>query len=250
MNQGNHPCPSPWRVVDLSQQIAPGMPVFPGAEPPRFEQGATIASHGFAELRVTMDTHTGTHMDAPCHVLEGAPSLDQLPPERFMGRACVLDVRGLERVTRGHLEARAALLESCGFLLLRTGMEQHWGAPEYFGAFPCLDLEAATWLAGLGLSGLALDAISVDAISVDAISVDAISEDAISVDPLDAAGLDAMSLDVHRILLGAGMVIVENCRNLAQLPEQGFVFCAMPLPIQGADGSPVRAVAFVPEPAA
>jgi arylformamidase len=223
MKQGNHPCLGPWRVVDLSQTIAPGMPVFPGAEPPRFEQGAAIASHGFAELRVSMFTHTGTHMDAPCHVLEGAPSLDQLPPERFMGRACMLDVRGLERVTRGHLEAHATLLESCDFLLLRTGMEQHWGAPEYFGAFPCLDPEAAVWLAGLGLSGVALDAISVD--------------------PLDAAGLD-----VHRMLLGAGMVIVENCRNLARLPEQGFVFCAMPLPIQGADGSPVRAVAFVPEP--
>lgn len=228
MSIGYLPYPGPWRVVDLSQTIAPGMPVFPGTEPPRFEQGAAIASHGFAELRVSMFTHTGTHMDAPCHVLEGAPSLDQLPPERFVGPACMLDVRGLERVTRRHLEARAQLLESCGFLLLRTGMEQHWGAPEYFGAFPCLDLEAATWLAGLGLSGVALDAISVNAISVD---------------PLDAAGLD-----VHRILLGAGMVIVENCRNLARLPEQGFVFCAMPLPIQGADGSPVRAVAFVPEP--
>lgn len=223
MNKGNHSFFGPCRVVDLSHEIAPGMPVFPGTEPPRFEQGATIANHGFAELRVSMFTHTGTHMDAPCHVLEGAPSLDQLPPERFVGPARMLDVRGLERVTRGHLEAHATLLDSRGFLLLRTGMEQHWGAPEYFGAFPCLEPEAAVWLAGLGLSGVAVDAISVD--------------------PLDATGLA-----VHRILLGAGLVIVENCRNLAQLPEQGFVFCAMPLPIQGADGSPVRAVAFVPEP--
>lgn len=226
MNQGNHPLLGPWRVVDLSHAIAPGMPVFPGTEPPRFEQATTIASHGYAELRVTIDTHTGTHMDAPCHVLEGAPSLDQVPPGRFTGPVCMLDVRGLERVTRGHLEAKAMLLESGGFLLLRTGMEQHWGAPEYFGAFPCLDPEAAAWLVGLGLSGVAVDAISVD--------------------PLHKTGLDSTGLDVHRILLGAGMVIVENCRNLARLPEQGFVFCAMPLPLQGADGSPVRAVAFVP----
>lgn len=211
-----------FRVQDLSHPITADMPVYPGTEPPVLAQGTTIAEHGFAERRITFFSHTGTHLDAPCHILEGAPALDDLAARRFVGPACVLDARGLAVVTREHLEPLAETLRGCAFLLLRTGWEAHWGTPRYFEGFPCLSPGAAQWLGAQGLSGVGVDAISVDPV-------------------------DSSALPVHRALLGAGLVLVENLCNLGALPEKDFLFSALPLPLAGGDGSPVRAVALVPD---
>jgi kynurenine formamidase len=235
------------RIVDLTHYLEAGMPVYPGTESPVLEEANTISRDGFREKKITLYSHTGTHMDAPAHILPGAPTLDGLPPDQFMGTARLADIRGDIRGGRksrlvGLEELRlAAGLESGGrdsdtgnggsgnaalpfeFLILRTGWEKIWGAAEYFGNFPVLDEKAARWLAGLGLKGVGLDAISVDPV-------------------------ESHDLPVHRILLGSGMVIVENLANLDSLPyghEQFRFFCA-PLRIRDADGSPVRALAEVP----
>ena len=84
------------RFIDLTHVIKPGMTVFPGTEPPVFEVGSSIAADGFEEKRITLFSHTGTHMDAPAHILAGARRLDEFPIETFGGRACVVDVSGFE----------------------------------------------------------------------------------------------------------------------------------------------------------
>ena len=85
------------KIIDLSHPISPGMPVYPGTEPPVFVTGASIAKAGFLEKKITLFSHTGTHVDAPAHLIEGASTLDQLPVEQFIGKALVLgleDCRG------------------------------------------------------------------------------------------------------------------------------------------------------------
>lgn len=209
------------RVIDLSHPIEPEMTLYPGTEPPSFRRVREIATHGDNELSLTLTTHTGTHLDAPAHVIEGGATLDRIEASLFAGPGMVVDVRGSgPELGPDALKAHKAEIRDADFLLIRTGWEEKWKTPAYLTGFPALSLEAARLLAGLKLKGLGLDAISAD-----------------------RAG--SGDLPVHHALLGAGLIIVENLRGLAGLPRTGFIFCCAPLNLAGADGSPVRAVAIL-----
>lgn len=214
------------RLVDLSWPLRPGMAVFPGDPPLTLAPLGGYGPDGFLSHLAALPLHCGTHVDAPGHVLPGAPMLADLPPERFCGPGALLDLRarpGLA-VTPTDLAPHLAGLAGAGFALLSTGDEERWGDADYYTAGAHLTPEAAAVLAALpGLKGVGLDAGSAD-----------------------AAGL--RDLPAHRALLGAGRIIVENLRGLAQLAGLRFRFWC--LPVFGADGSPVRAVAELPGPEA
>jgi arylformamidase len=208
-------------VIDLSQTIAPGMPFFPGTEPPVFSRPFTVASHGFAEQKIAMLTHSGTHMDAPAHILESGPTLEQLGLPHFVGRAAALDLSRLSAPAIGLDDLRPFqdLLAGKDFVLLRTGWSVHWGNTAYFRDYPVLAESAAHWLAGLGLKGIGIDAISFDA-------------------------FDSTALPVHHIFLGRDIVLIENLVNLEKIPAVEFIFCCLPLKLVDTDGAPARAVAL------
>ena len=207
-------------VLDLTHPLAEDMPVYPGTEPPRFQQANTIARDGFAEKLLCMYSHTGTHIDAPAHMLEGAPTLDRLGVGHFVGTACVIDVEGQAVIGLPALQAQAALVEGCDFVLFRTGWSRLWGQEAYFSGFPVLSAEASAWLAGRGLKGVGFDAISVDAVG-----------------STDFAN--------HATFFRAGMICIENLTALEPLVGRRFLFSCLPLRIEAADGSPVRAVALL-----
>ena len=71
------------------------MPVYPGTEPPILEEANTITRDGFAEKKLSLFSHTGTHMDAPAHMIPNGRTLDSYPVEEFFGRAVMLDLRGI-----------------------------------------------------------------------------------------------------------------------------------------------------------
>lgn len=208
-------------VIDLSHPIHADMPVYPGTPPPRMEPANTIAEHGFAERLLTLGSHTGTHMDAPAHLLAGGRTLDAYPPACFVGPGCVIDVAG-RSITLEFLRRFENRLRGRRFALLRTGWSRLWGSPDYFQAFPTLTTEAATWLVSLDLGVVGVDAVSVD--------------------PVESA-----DLPVHRTLLGSGVLLLENLTGLEVLPPTGFVVCSLPLPLDDADGAPCRAIAMVDE---
>ncbi len=209
-------------IVDLSHFIEAGMPVYPGTEPPVLAEANTIDGDGFREKKLSLYSHTGTHMDAPAHILAGTKTLDQLPVETFCGEAMLLNctAAGRASIDLHDLVRHADAIHKCRFLILHTGWSRYWGDERYFSDYPVLTPDAACWLAGAGLRGVGLDTISADA-------------------------ADAADLPIHTILLGAGMVIVENLTNLAALAHPFFLFACFPLKIRDADGSPVRAVAMV-----
>ena len=211
------------RIVDLSHALEPDMPLYPGTMAPRFTETAAIETDGYREKRISLGVHTGTHVDAPAHLIRGAKSLDRLPVETYCGEALLVDVsaHGKPSVTLDDLLFHQDVLGNLPFLLLRTDWSRYWGNAQYFTGYPTLTPAAARWLAGTGVKGVGLDTLSAD--------------------PLDAPGLA-----IHHILLGAGMIIVENLTNLSALPAAGFIFSCLPLKIRDADGSPVRAVAMVP----
>ena len=87
-------------------------------------------------------------MDAPAHLLEGGATIDQLPCDRFVGTAGLLDAGpcpdGVVDVAR--LDAQRDRIQRVSFVLLRTGWSRHWGTPAYLEGFPCLTRDAARWL--------------------------------------------------------------------------------------------------------
>ena len=210
------------KIIDLSHPISPNMPVYPGAEPPIFINEGTIDDDGFLEKKIIMYSHTGTHMDAPAHMIKEAKTLDQLPVDHFFGKACIVHVAARENHSIGidALEPHQDLIKHSEFILLNTGWSKFWGSESYFHNYPVLSSEAASWLSNFDLKGCGSDTISPDEIG----STDS---------------------PIHNIFLSRNIVIIENLTNLDIVSGNHCTFSCFPLKIEQADGSPVRAVAII-----
>lgn len=217
------------KIIDLTHVISPDMPVYPGTEPPKLETPCTVEKDGFYERKLTFFSHTGTHLDAPAHLLAYGPTLDMMPISKFVGPGAVIDLTALtvqdgdrpkgSNIEVTHLEPFEDLFKASDFVLLHSGWDQYWGQEYYFEGFPVLTVEAALWIRSFQLKGIGVDMISVDR-------------------------TDTVDLVVHQILLERG-ILIENLTGLEQLPASGFTFCCFPLKLENADGSPVRAVAML-----
>ena len=210
------------QILDLSHTIEPTMPLYLGTPSPSFQPIASIAHDGFTEQLLTFSSHTGTHVDAPSHLFEQGATVEAMDVSRFVGRAVVLDVCLLlgDEIGLELLLPHEALVRESQFVLLYTGWSCFWGKEAYFSHYPCLSLEAAQWLTSMRLHGIGVDALSVDSV-------------------------DSHELPIHRILLGNGMVIVENLTSMEPLLGLEFLFSALPLKLLHGEASPVRAVAIV-----
>ncbi|MHB8054977.1 MAG: cyclase family protein [Candidatus Aminicenantales bacterium] len=209
-------------VIDLSHPLSEAMPVYPGTEPPIILEACTIAGQGFAEKKLHIFSHTGTHLDAPAHILDGAATLDRLEAGRFLGPGCALNVSGLNRpgIEIADLEKDRKRIAKAEFVLFYSGWATRWGDASYFTGYPVLLEETARWLAGFNLKGVGADTISFDE-------------------------MNSTTMAVHKILLGKNMVLIDNLRGLEALTGREFVFSCLPLNIAGGDGSPIRAVALI-----
>jgi arylformamidase len=208
------------KLIDLTHSIEAGMPVFPGTEPPVLDQANTIARDGFAEKKLSMYSHTGTHMDAPAHMLDGGKTLDAFDVASFYGHATLIDVRSIGQSHLGVdiISRHAEQLKRSQILILRTGWAERWGREDYFMDFPALSEEAARLVIRYGIKGIGIDAISIDRMGVE--------------------------FPVHHILFEAGVFVVENLTNLDRVGQE-FTFICLPLKILNADGAPVRAVGLI-----
>lgn len=213
------------RIVDFTHTIEPGMPVYPGTEPPKLRLANSYEKDGFKETLLEMYSHTGTHMDAPAHIFSDCPSLDSLPAAQFVGQGLVIncsDAKVGDILDMKRLEAVRPLADQADFLLFRTGWDRFWGQSEYYGEYPVIGPDVVEYLIASEKKGIGLDVIGVDPIR------------------------DQM-LSIHRQLLRDGnKVIIENLTNLAAAGEGLFTFCALPLKYVHADGSPIRAIGILP----
>lgn len=216
----------PARIIDLTHLLNEQITVYPDTEGPKIVSLNNVAEHGFAELQVTMVLHSGTHIDAPCHVIKDAKSLSDFPLSKFMGPSMVIPCTGINVITLEYLKTYAPLIAGIDFILFYTGWQHKWKTDAYFANCPTLTPEAAKWLTMFQLKGIGFDAFSVDPI----ISAHIVTEE---------------NLPNHHILLGKEILLIENLTNLDQLPSTPFAFQCLPLNIENADGSPVRAIAVV-----
>jgi kynurenine formamidase len=200
------------------------MTVFPGSEIPVIEQINNIEQHGFAQSRMNLLSHHGTHMDAPAHMVSGGKTLDQFGPEQFWGKAICLDYNNLigQEIDIPHLKPFENQIDGVDFVLFHTGWFRKWETEEYFKDFPVLNQAACEWLSTKKLKGIGLDTISIDK-------------------------MQSTDYENHMIVLGAGMLIIENLNNLDTIAGKTFDFFCFPIKYSNADGSTIRAIAVIKE---
>ncbi len=209
------------KIIDLTHPIVQNMPVYPGTEPPLLINATTIEKEGFLEKKITLYSHTGTHIDAPAHIIDRGKTLDMLSIDRFYGKAFLLKFAGNKKHVIGlkDLKPFRDIIKDIEFILINTGWCQYWGIDRYFSGFPVLSLEAAEWLSRFELKGIGLDTISADKAETEDFSI-------------------------HKIFLKKEILIIENLTNMKDISYDKFAFSSFPLKFKGADGSPVRAVAL------
>ena len=211
------------RVIDLTHTIESGMPVYPGTEPPILEPANTYDRDGFRETKISMYSHTGTHMDPPAHLFRDRTTLDAFPPEQFIGKALVIDCTSLkegEPITMDHLSRYGTKAETADFLLFYLGWDARWGSEAYFGDYPCIDDAVLEYILEGSYKGIGFDVIGLDPI---------------------ADG----NLTRHKKLFQTRDIInIENLCNLGLCGNELFWFSCFPLKIRDCDGSPIRAVAW------
>jgi len=215
------------KVIDLTMAISPDTRVYPGSPQPSLGRYKTHRGQGVQVTRLDMSVHAGTHMDAPRHFFPQGISIDQLPLDKLMGEAVLLDLGYLapgSRIEAPDLAPFTEKIRRGDIVVLHTAYEECADDDAYCFLAP----EAAQWLVDQGIKCLGIDSPSVD--------------------PLNRTGGPASreTHPAHHVVLGAGVPIVEGLVNLKSLPEGRFHFCCLPLSIAGGDGSPARAVAVLP----
>jgi kynurenine formamidase len=235
-----------YRLVDLTYPFDEETVYWPtapsGFELEELHYGPTEAGFFYSAHRFAAPEHGGTHLDAPIHFAEGGQAADEVPLERLVGPAVVIDVseQAAEdpdyRLTPEDVaafEAEHGEIEEGAIVLLRTGWGERWGdRARYLGDdtpgdasnlhFPAYGPEAARLL---------------------------VEERRVSALGLDTASLDhgpASDFPVHQVAAAANVPGLENVASLHELPPTGAWVIALPMKIAGGSGGPVRIVALVP----
>lgn len=206
------------RIFDITVAVEPEMPVFPGDPPVVVHSALQIARGDVANVsHISFGSHTGTHVDPPCHFIEGGETVDQLDLGMLVGPAYVCDCRQVAdgRVTAKDL-AQAGVPAGASRILIRTRNSELWGR-EFTPDFTELSSDAASWLVEHGCCLVGFDYLSVE------------------------RGEDP-GYPVHKILLGSGMIILEGLNLSAVAPGRRYWMACLPLRIQGGDGAPARAI--------
>jgi kynurenine formamidase len=189
-----------------------------------------------------MSEHGGTHIDAPIHFAEGRLAVDEIPLQKLIAPAVVIDVRSsvaqdqdyrLSRKDLERWESRHGPIQQGAVVLMLTGWGQRWpDKSRYLGSatpsdpktlhFPGFSKEAAEFL----VKERHIDGIGIDTPSIDY----GPSQDFI----------------VHQTVNGANLYGLENIANLERLPPNGAILMALPIKIRGGTGGPVRIIGILP----
>jgi arylformamidase len=197
-------------IFDISVPVRPGMVTYPGDPPVVLERVRSISyGAGYNLSRLDFGLHTGTHVDAPLHFVDGGAAADTLALDVLIGPALVLDATSAE----GAISARDLDDVPAGAerVLLKTSNSQLWAWESFSAEFVSLDAGGARALVDGGVRLVGIDYLSIG------------------------------DEDAHRVLLEAGVVALEGLDLRAVEPGEYQLVCA-PLKLVGAEGAPARAL--------
>lgn len=200
------------RIYDISRPVSTALAGWPGDTAYSYEMLCRLTEGAAVNLgSIAMSPHTGTHIDAPYHYDEQGNTVGQLRLETYIGLAAVLSVEGKQSINPEDIPTAWLKVPR---LLLRTG---GWADDTRFPErIPVLSDSVPEWLGSHGIKLLGVDLPSVDP-------------------------LDSKELRNHHALGNHGIAILEGL-DLRNVPEGFYELVALPLRIEGADGSPVRAI--------
>lgn len=209
------------RIVDLTMTLQEGMVTYPGHPVVEITQLARFGYEGKETRRIVLGTHTGTHIDAPRHYIEGGATVESILPEVLCGPAVLYDLSGYKNVDADILVTEGVGDTSMERLLLRFDGDTRLGSMEYYYDQPWLTEDAAQYLIDGGCKVLGLDT------------------------PMPDSYANIKTMPIHKLLLGAGIVIVEYMVNLKSIQAETFQLIVAPLKIKDGDGAPARCFAIV-----
>lgn len=203
--------------IDVSVPLSPDLPVWPGAPKVSFQRLLDIENGDIAnDTNISLNVHTGTHVDAPFHFVSSGYTVEQMPLDILMGAATVVDVSDVETITVDVLE-NLALSADTKRLLFRTRNSQLWEQANHTfdENFVALTAEAAQWIADQGIRLVGVDYMSVQRFH-------------------DGP-------ETHLNLLKAEVTVIESL-NLANVSAGEYELICLPMKLAGVEGAPARVV--------
>jgi arylformamidase len=204
-------------TYDISLTISPTMPTWPGDPRVVLERFEKIEEGSSANVsRIEMSVHTGTHVDAPYHFIPEGKSVDRMSLRTLTGRAYVLDLPEVDRITAQDIE-RSDLPPRTRRLLFKTRNSNYWARQdnEFQEDFVGICEDAAEYLVKRGVKLVGVDYLSVAPFR--------------------------HSRPTHEVFLKAGVVVVEGL-NLSEVSQGRYTLYCLPLKLDGSDGAPARAI--------
>ena len=203
-------------IIDISVPVRPGMIVYDGDPDVHMERVKTIAGGSSANVsRLDFGVHTGTHIDAPVHFIDGAPAMETVPLEALIGPAHVVDATALSEHIDAAALRRLAIPAGAERIIFKTNNSRLWDLDRFSPDFIALTADAATALVERGVKLVGIDYLSI--------------------------GPKGNGAATHVALLKAGVVIVEGL-DLRRVEPGQYQLACLPLLLVGSDGAPARAV--------
>jgi len=207
LSHSETPRPDYLMFFDLTMPLSAETPVYPGDPAVEIGVSAQFATAGCLDHVLRIGTHAGTHIDAPAHMIEGAPGLDAYGLERFLGRGRLIDI------TNG--SADLSTVQADDIVLLKTGFSDSCWRADYYDLVPDIGSDTAQRLVELGVKAVGIDAGSVD----------------------------SEPFPIHKTLLAGDVLIIENLIGLERLVGvESFQVIALPLRL-ALEASPARVIA-------
>jgi kynurenine formamidase len=244
------------QLVELSHEWGHGVPSYPGQDDVKMFRGVKHAQHGVLAWKINTVMHTGTHMNAPLHLVQKAADLASIPVDRLFGNGVVLAVpkKSYAVVTAKDLESAKPGVQQGDVVVIVTGWHHKYAdGLEYFGASPGLSKDAADWLVKKGCRMVAVDTPQIDhplATSLGPHRGGPLMNRLVKAYQ-DATGLDPKNEHpewnvAHKTLLAAGIPTIEQVGgDVDELAGKRATFAATPWKFEYGDACPVRFVAMI-----
>ncbi len=212
--------------IDISVALRNGCVQWPGDTPFDLQRVSDMKRDGteYNLSAFSMSAHIGTHMDAPLHFLENAAAMETMPIDATLGPARVIEIADPNLVTVNELRPYA-IAQGERILFKTLNSARQWQTDKFLEDFVHIPAPAARYLADCGIRTVGIDALSV-------------------------GGYNADGAECHRILLGAGIWIIEWL-DLSAIAPGDYELACLPLKLVGSEGAPARAaLRSTPRPAA
>jgi kynurenine formamidase len=210
------------KIIDLNQTTYHDQPSYPGLPRIRINRLFTLPLDIANVSELHLHTHAGTHIDAPYHFEENGETLDNIPLDRLVGEAVVINLpkKPNEGITLEDLKKYEKQIKKDDIVIINTGWYKKRGFnKEWLKQWPYLTKEAAEWLRQKKIKAIGIDVCAIDQYGT-------------------------QDFPAHHILLSANIPIIEELANLDEIKTERTFIVALPLKIVGSDAAPARVIAI------